>query len=97
MADGEKKSSRGNARQTHTGPVHKASISAPLTETFVHQGGQSKIESTKSIQDHDHTPAHVAGKVRNGYYTSDTDTEVILSIRGCAKKSSYETNRNPRV
>lgn len=97
MADGEKKSSRGNARPTHTGPVHKASISAPLTETFVHQGGQSKIESTKSTQDHDHTPAHVAGKVRNGYYTSDTDTEVILSICNCAKKSSYETNRNPRV
>lgn len=74
MADGEKKSNRGNARPPHTGPVHKASISAPLTETFVHQGGQSKIESTKITQ------AHIAGKVRNGYYTSDTDTEVILSM-----------------
>jgi len=73
MADGEKKASRGNARS----PVHKASISAPLTDTFVHRQGESKAPELK--QDDVRTfqspePSAIRGA---GDYTSDTDAEVI--------------------
>ena len=71
MADGEKKASRGNART----PLHKASISAPLADTFVHRQGDSKAAELK--QDEVRT-LQVQSPERSAArdYTSDTDAEV---------------------
>lgn len=73
MADGEKKASRGNARTA----VHKVSISAPLTDTFVHRQGESKAAELKQDQVRTlQVQRPERSTTRGADYTSDTDAEV---------------------
>lgn len=72
IADGEKRNAKANLRSHHKGPF---SISAPLTNTFTHEG-RSKSQQSKYD---DNTSSLAPNSSRSqGGYTSDTDFEVNL-------------------
>lgn len=73
-ADGEKKSINWLNQK---GPVHKLSISAPLTDTFVHEQGRSKSQQSKEDDNTTSSSARHPGRFRGGN-TSDTDFEVFF-------------------
>jgi len=71
IADGEKRNYITNSKPNQKGPVHKLSISAPLTDTFVHEGRSKSQQSKDDTTSSDRKPS----RSRVGY-TSGTDLEV---------------------
>lgn len=76
IADGEKRGIRTNSKPNQKGPVHKLSISAPLTDTFVHEGRSRSQQSRDDTNFLDRKPSR-----SRGGNTSDTDLEVLFSLR----------------
>jgi hypothetical protein len=79
MADGEKRNIKPDSKPNQKGTVHKLSISAPLTDTFVHEG-RSKSQQSK---DDYSTTSSARNPGRSRGYTSDTGFEVKKFLLRC--------------